>query len=101
MGMCFCQTGRYKEHFVCFACRKMFKKTAYAQLPGAKRPSTYEEYQPTCPQCGQLMHNLGKEFEPPKQRNLKAWRDVEQRYLEIQLLSMTSPHPWGRNLGHS
>ena len=101
MSMCYCQTGRYKEHFVCFDCRKMFKKTAYAQLPTDKRPSTYEEYRPTCPECGQPMHNLGKEFKPPKQNNLKAWRDAEQHHEEIQRQSMTSPHSWVRDLGHT
>jgi hypothetical protein len=71
MGMCFCQTGRYKEHFVCFSCRKMFKKSAYSQLPKANRPATYEEYQPACPECGKPMHNMGKEFEPPRQNDVK------------------------------
>jgi hypothetical protein len=101
MSMCFCQTGRYKEHFVCFACRKMFKKTAYTELPPGKRPSTYEEYRPTCPQCRQPMHNLGKEFEPPKQSDLKAWRKAEQQHQEIQQQSMASPRSWIRDLGHS
>jgi tRNA(Ile2) C34 agmatinyltransferase TiaS len=79
----------------------MFKKTAFNELPKVKRPSTYEDYRPTCPHCGQPMHNMGKEFKPPRQRDLKAWRNAEQRHQEIQELSMTSPHSWVRHLGHS
>src|SRR4029078_2075362 len=100
MGMCFCHTGRFKEHFVCFTCRKMFKKTSYAELSVDKRPATYEEYQPVCPQCGQSMHNLGKEFEPPRQSDLKAWREVEKNHLEIQRKSMTSPGSSFSHGGH-
>lgn len=101
MGMCFCQTGPYKEHFVCFSCRKMFKRPSIADVPVHERPASYEEYRPTCPECGRLMHNLGKEFEPPKQRDLKAWREVERRHREIQRESMTSPQADIRHGGHA
>jgi tRNA(Ile2) C34 agmatinyltransferase TiaS len=79
----------------------MFKKMAYDQLPENKRATTYEEYKPICPECHQPMHNMGKEFKPPKNRNIKAWRKVELRHQEIQHQSMTSPHSWVRDLGHS
>jgi hypothetical protein len=91
MGMCFCQTGRYKEHFVCFTCRKMFKKPPFADIPAGRRPATYAEYVSQCPECGQPMHNMGKEFEPPSRRDLGAWREIEHRHREIQRKSMTSP----------
>lgn len=90
MGTCFCQTGPYKEHFVCFTCRKMFKKQSYWELPKGDRPVTHEEYRPSCPQCGEPMHNMGKEFKPPRQRAVKAWRDIGQRHEEIQKESLTS-----------
>ena len=54
----------------------MFKKAAYSVLPKDKRPATYEEYQPACPECGQPMHNMVKEFKPPRQNNMKAWRQA-------------------------
>ena len=66
MGMCFCQTGPYKEHFVCFHCRKMFKKPSFAEIQPSQGPATYAEYLPQCPECGQPMHNMGKEFETTK-----------------------------------
>lgn len=40
MGMCFCQAVRYKEHFVCFSCRKMFKKPSPSDLPAGRLPET-------------------------------------------------------------
>lgn len=83
---------------MCFACRKMFKKTAYAELPKDTRPSTYEEYVPPCPQCGQPMHNMGKEFKPPKKNDVKAWRKAEEHHCEIQRQSMTSPQSWIRDM---
>lgn len=96
MGTCFCQTGRYREHFVCFGCRTMLKKTAYGELPASTRASTYEQYRTSCPHCGQPIHNMGKEFQPPKRRRTKAWREVEARRREIQ--SLTSPHSYARNI---
>lgn len=96
MGTCFCQTGRYKEHFVCFACRKMFKKTAFSELPAIRRASTFEEYRPPCPECGEPMHNMGKEFKPPKHGGLAAWRAVEAGHHDIQRQSMTSPQSFTR-----
>jgi len=98
MSMCFCQTGRYKEHFVCFACRKMFKKTAFGELPATDSALTYEEYRPTCPDCHQPMHNMGKEFKPPKLTDVKAWREAERSHSETQRKSMTSPQSWVRKM---
>jgi hypothetical protein len=91
MGTCFCQTGRYKEHFVCLECRKMFKKPAYFCLPEKERPATFEEYRPPCPQCGQPMHNMGKEFKAPRQKDTKAWAAVRRNLSKIRAASMTLP----------
>jgi hypothetical protein len=91
MGTCFCQTGPYKEHFVCFHCRKMFKKPSFAEIHPSQRPATYAKYRPPCPDCGQPMHNMGKEFAPARRSDLKAWRELERRHREIQHESMTSP----------
>jgi len=91
MGMCYCQTGKYKQHFVCFACRKMFKKPPASEQSKYLPASANDEYQPVCPDCGRPMHNMGKEFEPPRQNDIKAWRDVERDHVEIQNRSMTVP----------
>ena len=86
MGTCFCQTARYKQHWVCFRCRKMFKKPAEADLPAEKRPDAYP-----CPECGEAMHNMGKEFEPPRQSDRKKWKAIEKHHRQIQAASMTIP----------
>lgn len=91
MGMCFCQTGRYKEHFVCFSCRKMFKKPSPSDLPAGRLPEAYARYLPPCPDCGQPMHNMGKEFAPPGRRDARAWKRIERVHRQIQQESMTSP----------
>ena len=61
MGTCFCETGGYKQRWVCFRCRKAFKKPAEGDLPKDRRPAFYR-----CPECSEPMHNLGKEFEAPR-----------------------------------
>lgn len=101
MGTCFCQTGGYKEHFVCFACRKMFKKPAHSDRSEFSRAGSYEEYHPVCPECGLPMHNMGKEFAPPRQNDKKAWREVERNHSEIQKRSMTLPSAGKQNHRHA
>ena len=93
MGTCFCETGPYKEHFACFSCRKMFKKPSYSELSRDKQPTQPGDYRPPCPECGQKMHNMGKEFEPPKRTNIKRWREIEANHKQIQQKSMTTPKP--------
>ncbi len=80
MGTCFCQIGGYKEHFACFRCRKMHRKQAYRELSIYSRPATYDDYQANCPECGERMQNMGREFQPPKQGQLKQWRELEHEY---------------------
>lgn len=84
MGTCFCQTGSYKEHWVCFRCRKMLKKPPAADLPDP--PAAYR-----CPECGEPLHNLGKEFAPPRRCDIRRWREIESRHREIQAQSRTIP----------
>jgi hypothetical protein len=66
-----------RVHFACFACRKTFKQ------PGS---SNWDEYIPErpypCPECKQPMARMGRHFKAPRQRAMKAWREVERRYLE-------------------
>ncbi|WP_205780567.1 hypothetical protein [Mucilaginibacter limnophilus] len=33
-----------------------------------------------CPECAQLMANMGKDFEAPKKDNLKAWAHIKNLY---------------------
>lgn len=74
--MCrYAEYGPYKDHYACFTCRKMFRQwtpyeLARPLLPGQTRSIV-------CPQCAQPMHDLGKDFKAPKQRDVEQWRKVE------------------------
>jgi hypothetical protein len=50
--------------FACFGCRKSFKRKVGRE--------TY-----TCPQCGQKMCEMGRQFKAPKLDDAKQWRKVE------------------------
>lgn len=74
----------YKEHFACFHCRKMLRRTSWFQLTQEVREQhkSYSSYlrQATmaCPHCGQTMYNMGKGFRPPKQKALRGWKALEK-----------------------
>src|SRR5262249_45384556 len=50
------------RHWVCFACRKVFRK-----------PSHSSTFAYVCPQCRVSMTDMGTYFEPPKQSNRRMW----------------------------
>lgn len=55
--------------FVCFECRKVFKRTISYTRP--------EEPEPLCPQCGESMWLAGRAFKAPAHSNVKQWMKVE------------------------
>ena len=55
---------RYLFPFVCFNCRKSFRK------PGRALPRL-------CPQCGREMVILNRKFSAPKMSDIGQWRKVE------------------------
>lgn len=108
--MCRYGLTSYKSHFVCFACRKMFRKAP----PGDYRRHNHITIRPplredgrrmnraemlaahnaayrdflwqyraavsTCPQCGGGMNELGLDFRPPPQRDVEAWQIIAHLY---------------------
>ena len=52
----------FAGHWVCFRCRKMFKKSARECV---------------CPQCANAMVEMGAYFEPPKQSSKRMWELLE------------------------
>jgi len=84
MGTCFCQTGRYKQHWVCFRCRKAFKKPSEHDMPEDCQQRSYP-----CPECRAPMHNMGKEFEAPPASAKKKWAGIARGHTQIQERSMT------------
>ena len=67
--MCRYGESRYKPHYACFGCRKAFKRRRKEDVnaSGPDRPAR-------CPQCGNLMADMGLDFAPPKARDEVAWR---------------------------
>jgi len=68
--------ARNKVRFACFGCRKAFKQIG---------SSTWDVLIPRrpfpCPECKQPMARMGRYFKAPPQRAVRAWREVEERYL--------------------
>lgn len=67
--MCRYAFPSYKPHFACFSCRKAFKRRLLKDVDpdGEHRPAR-------CPQCGELMAEMGLDFQAPPQSKEKAWR---------------------------
>jgi len=68
---------KYKEHYACFSCRKTFKRKLLCDI---KNGYNQKEEAAKCPECSQLMANMGKDFEAPKKREVKAWTHLQQLY---------------------
>ena len=62
---------RNKEHWVCFDCRKMFRKPSrWEGVAVGDEPQTPKH---ECPECKQEMRDMGTYFEPPRLQNKRAW----------------------------
>jgi hypothetical protein len=60
----------HKQHFACFACRKSFKRpgSEESSLPDALPLRSFP-----CPECGERMVVMGRDFEAPPQRDGRGW----------------------------
>ncbi len=62
----------YKIKYLCFDCRKVFKRLVLSDLDPAK--VTREDEAPAkCPQCGTLMTETGSKLRVPVSHDKKAW----------------------------
>lgn len=67
----------YKPHYACFKCRKTFKR----RLMGDMRRGSQDEFtEAKCPQCGELMANMGLDFASPKKDSIKEWNHIKNLY---------------------
>lgn len=71
--MCRYAMSTYKPHYACFNCRKSFKR----RLKGDMTKGNPESVAAKCPQCGELMANMGLDFESPRQSDIKAWQHIQ------------------------
>lgn len=76
--MCRYAWNNYKPHFVCFNCRKTYKRRLFEDI--YENGDKAEEKQARCPQCGGYMADIGTEFKAPKKGDLKAWKQIEKLY---------------------
>ncbi len=71
----------YKQHYTCFSCRKTFKRRLLVDID---RDMAYGKTKDTipakCPECGNLMANMGLDFESPKKKDEKAWSHMKNLY---------------------
>ncbi len=74
--MCRYAMHSYKPHYACFKCRKAFKR----RLMGNTYKVDPAPVAAKCPQCGELMANMGLDFESPKQNDIKAWQHIQSLY---------------------
>ncbi|WP_243416282.1 hypothetical protein [Flavobacterium sp. HTF] len=66
----------YKPHYACFNCHKTFKRRLKKDI----KDGIESVYEAKCPQCGELMANMGLDFESPKMENLKKWEHIKSLY---------------------
>lgn len=61
----------HQQHFACFVCRKAFKQPDSEETvvgDEKKQPRPFP-----CPECGQLMALMGRDFEAPPRRDCIGW----------------------------
>jgi hypothetical protein len=102
--MCRYAGKNYKRHFVCFACRKQFKRPQLTEvleqqgtldtylllLQSQKRATARAELESIeadyraligkCPQCGAAMADLGMDFKPPRSSAIRTWQRLQGMY---------------------
>jgi hypothetical protein len=66
----------YKPHYACFDCRKTFKRRLMCDIERGEK-SVQEA---KCPECGELMANMGLDFESPKKDDVKKWEHIKSLY---------------------
>lgn len=74
--MCWYAMYPYKPHYACFSCQKTFKR----RLLGDVQRDSKTSKEAKCPQCSDLMANMGLAFESPKKDNVKAWNHIKALY---------------------
>ncbi|AWK03397.1 hypothetical protein HYN56_03825 [Flavobacterium crocinum] len=74
--MCRYAMTSYKPHYACFNCRKTFKR----RLMGDIKKGEKSVFESKCPECGELMANMGLDFESPKKDDLKKWDHLKSLY---------------------
>ena len=78
MPICRYKQHRYKQHYACFRCRKVFR------IPDSDSPFNVAPYSDKftrpvkCPDCSELMASMGRDFKAPRRSAKKQWEKVRQ-----------------------
>lgn len=67
----------YKPHFACFKCRKSFKRRLLKDISDDDKQKSVPA---KCPECGELMADMGLDFKAPSKTNIKAWEHLTNLY---------------------
>lgn len=66
------QEKPYKPKYICFDCRKCFKRKVATDIPKLNS----EIQKAKCPDCGVLSSYIGPKFRPPKANNTNEWESI-------------------------
>ncbi len=66
----------YKPHYACFGCRKTFKRRLMWDINRDDKRLVEAK----CPQCGEMMANMGLDFASPKKDDIKKWEHLKRQY---------------------
>ena len=66
----------YKPHYACFDCRKTFKRRLLGDTDSNRKTPIAAK----CPECGQLMADMGLDFKSPAKDDTKAWQYLRSLY---------------------
>lgn len=66
----------YKGHYACFNCQKTFKRKVLRDVDKHAQFSVEAK----CPECGELMANMGLNFESPAKNDHKQWAHIKNLY---------------------
>ena len=69
------ETGIRKSLFVCFHCRKMFRKALRPRFDSAGAVPGGGKLR--CAECGSVLISVRRGFEPPRSRDIKQWKQIE------------------------
>jgi hypothetical protein len=75
--MCRYAFHTYKPHYACFDCRKTFKRKLLNPAIHGK-----EQVHPSrCPQCTNVMADMGLDFKAPPMKDVKAWEHLRRLFI--------------------
>lgn len=71
-------TSGFLYHFVCFDCLVSFKRPASKGAPSDSAHRIDSEIEHICPNCGNKLHFMGRQFRPPKKSANNSWYVIKE-----------------------